>query len=43
MVDKYSDIWNGDIYDDLGSICDALESEGYVRTFYADVTNESQP
>ena len=33
-------VWNGDEYDGIGSIGDALESEGYVRGFYANVTDE---
>lgn len=39
--DGSSYIWNGETYDGIGSIGDALESKGYVRSFYANVTDES--
>ncbi len=32
--------WNGEEYDGIGSIGEALENEGYVRGFYANVTDE---
>ena len=33
--------WNGEEYDGIGAIGDALEAEGYVRAFYANVTDAS--
>ena len=32
-------VWNGEEYDGIGGIGEALETGGYVRAFYADVTN----
>jgi hypothetical protein len=40
-ADGHSYVWNGEEYDGIGSIGEALESEGYVRSFYANVTNEA--
>lgn len=37
--DGYSYEWNGEVYDGIGSIGEALETEGYVRAFYANVTD----
>ena len=31
--------WNGEVYDGIGGIGEALETEGYVRGFYANVTD----
>ena len=33
--------WNGEEYDGIGSIGEALESDGYVRSFYANVTDSN--
>ena len=37
--DGNSYLWNGEEFDGVGSIGEALEAEGYVRAFYADVTD----
>ena len=34
-------LWDGETYDGIGSIGEALEAEGYVRPFYANVTDEN--
>ena len=34
-------VWNGEKFDGIGSIGEALESEGYVRAFYANVTDDN--